>query len=165
MKNIGFLFVGILIAAQTGLAEPESSKPNSAQEKKGVAIVVPSPHEVSDSAKRAERRLDEMLGKMRASVEEIAQLYGNPVFLQVFTNDTDRANELKERLRAARSDEEIRRELADLEKRRDDLLNDIALRERESTQLASRLVRQRAALDSLAAAVEQARKAVEDTTK
>ncbi len=165
MKNIGFLFVGILIAAQTGLAEPESSKPNSAQEKKGVAIVVPSPHEVTDSAKRAERRLDEMLGKMRASVEEIAQLYGNPVFLQVFTNDTDRANELKERLRAARSDEEIRRELADLEKRRDDLLNDIALRERESTQLASRLVRQRAALDSLAAAVEQARKAVEDTTK
>ena len=106
-----------------------------------------------------------MLGKMQASVEEIAQLYGNPVFLQVFTNDLGRATELKQRLRGARSDEDIRRELADLEKRRDDLLNDIALREKEEARLANRLVRQRAALDSLAAAVELARKAVEETVK
>jgi len=98
-------------------------------------------------------------------VEEIAQLYGNPVFLQVFTNDVDRASELKLRLKAARTGEDIRRELADLEKRREDLLGDIALKEREAARLGGRLVRQRAALDALSAAVEQARKAVEDTAK
>jgi predicted nucleic acid-binding Zn-ribbon protein len=106
-----------------------------------------------------------MLSKMQAAVEEIAQLYGNPVFLQVFTNDVERATELKQRLRAAQSDEQIGRETADLEKKRDDLLNDIALKEREAARLTDRIVRQRTALDALANAVENARKAVEETTK
>jgi predicted nucleic acid-binding Zn-ribbon protein len=106
-----------------------------------------------------------MLGKMQAAVEEIAQLYGNPVFLQVFTNDIDRAAQLKDRLRSARSGDDLRRELADLQKKRDDLLNDIALREREAARLTNKLVRQRAALDGLSDAVEQARKAVEETAK
>jgi septal ring factor EnvC (AmiA/AmiB activator) len=106
-----------------------------------------------------------MLSKMQAAVEEIAQLYGNPVFLQVFTNDVERAAELKQRLRAAQSDEQVRREIADIEKKRDDLLNDIALKEREAARLTDRIVRQRAALDALANAVENARKAVEETTK
>jgi chromosome segregation ATPase len=119
----------------------------------------------NDSSARADKRYDEMLGKMQAAVEEIAQLYGNPVFLQVFTNDIDRASELKERLRSARSGEDLRRELATLQKKRDDLLSDIALREREAAKLTSRLVRQRSALDALADAVEQARKAVEETAK
>jgi uncharacterized protein YjiS (DUF1127 family) len=119
----------------------------------------------NDSNARADKRYEEMLGKMQAAVEEIAQLYGNPVFLQVFTNDIDRVSELKERLHSARSGDELRRELADLQKKRDDLLNDIALREREAARLTSRLVRQRAALDALAEAVEQARKAVEETAR
>ncbi len=119
----------------------------------------------NDSNARADKRYDEMLGKMRAAVEEIAQLYGNPVFLQVFTNDIDRASELKERLRSARSGADLRRELADLQKKRDDLLNDIALREREAVRLTSKLARQRSALDALADAVEQAKKAVEETAK
>lgn len=106
-----------------------------------------------------------MLGKMQSAVEEIAQLYGNPIFLQVFTNDVERATELKQRLRLARSDENIRRELTDLEKKREELLNDIALKEREASRLSGRLVRQRVALDALAAAVEQARNAVEETAK
>jgi len=106
-----------------------------------------------------------MLSKMQAAVEEIAQLYGNPVFLQVFTNDVERAAELKQRLRAAQSDEQIRRELADVEKKRDDLLNDIALKEREAARLTDRIVRQRAALEALASAIENARKAVEETTR
>ncbi len=118
-----------------------------------------------DATARAEKRYDEMLNKMQAAVEEIAQLYGNPVFLQVFTNDAGRATELKQRLKAARTGEDIRRELTDLEKRRDELLGDIALREKEVSRLSGRLVRQRVALDALAAAVDQARKAVEDTDK
>jgi chromosome segregation ATPase len=115
--------------------------------------------------RRAGQRYEEMLAKMQAAVEEIAQLYGNPDFLQVFTNDPDRAAELKRRLRSERKGEEIQRELADLEKRRDDLLNDIALRQKEASRLTARLTRQRAALDAVAAAVEQAREAVEETTK
>jgi hypothetical protein len=122
----------------------------------------PTANETKD---RAEKRYEEMLTKMQAAVEEIAQLYGNPVFLQVFTNDVERATELKQRLRAAQSDEQVRRDLADIEKKRDDLLNDIALKEREAARLTSRIVRQRAALDALATAVEQARKAVEETSK
>lgn len=118
-----------------------------------------------EAEKRADRRYSEMLDKMRAAVEEIAQLYGNPVFLQVFTNDSGQASELKQRLKASRTSEDIHRELADLEKRRDGLLSDVALREKEVARLSDRLVRQRAALDALAMAVEQARKAIEDTAK
>jgi len=106
-----------------------------------------------------------MLEKMRAAVEEIAQLYGNPLFLQVFTNDADRATDLKQRLRVARSGAEIRQELTDLEKRRSELLDDIALKEKEAARLAGRLARQRAALGALATAVDQAQKAVEDTAR
>jgi hypothetical protein len=114
---------------------------------------------------RADRRYDEMLGKMQVAVEEIAQLYGNPIFLQVFTNDIDRAAELRERIRSARSDQELRRELVDLQRKREELLNDIALKEREATRLTNRLVRQRAALDELGEAVDLAKKAVEETTR
>ncbi len=106
-----------------------------------------------------------MLGKMQAAVEEIAQLYGNPVFLQVFTNDEERASQLKERLRLAKTGDDVGHELADLQKKREDLLNDIALKQREADRLTSRLVRQRAALEALSEAVDQARKAVEETTR
>jgi hypothetical protein len=120
---------------------------------------------VADTAARADKRYDEMLGKMQAAVEEIAQLYGNPVFLQVFTNDEERASQLKERLRLAKTGDDVGHELADLQKKREDLLNDIALKQRETERLTSRLVRQRAALEALSEAVEQARKAVEETTR
>jgi hypothetical protein len=106
-----------------------------------------------------------MLGKMQAAIEEIAQLYGNPVFLQVFTNDEAKASELKARLRSAQSGDDLRREIAGLERKRQDLLDDIALKTRESARCAEKLVRQRAALDGVAAAVDQARKAVEDTAR
>jgi hypothetical protein len=119
----------------------------------------------ADSTRRADKRYEEMLDRMQAAVSEVAQLYGNPVFLQVFTNDVGRASELKQRLKAAQSDDDVSRELSGLEKKREDLLGDIALKEREATRLTSKLARQRAALDALAAAVEQARKAVEDTAR
>jgi hypothetical protein len=113
----------------------------------------------------ADRRFEEMLDRMQAAVEEVAQLYGNPTFLQVFTNDAARAADLKRRLAAAQGSEEARLELASLQKRREELAADIALKEREAARLAAKLERQRAALDGLAAAVEQARRAVEDTAK
>jgi hypothetical protein len=119
----------------------------------------------NDGAARADKRYDEMLGKMQAAVEEIAQLYGNPVFLQVFTNDEERASQLKERLRLAKTGDDVGHELADLQKKREELLNDIALKQREADRLTSRLVRQRAALEALSEAVDQARKAVEETTR
>jgi hypothetical protein len=118
-----------------------------------------------DAAKRADKRYEEMLDRMQAAVEEVAELYGNPVFLQVFTNDAGRAMELKQRLKAAQTGDEVSRELTGLGKKRDDLLGDIALKEREAARLNTKLVRQRAALDALASAIDQARKAVEDTSK
>ena len=118
-----------------------------------------------DMAALADRRLDEMLNRMQAAVEEIAGLYGNPTFLQVFTNDPDRAAELKLRLRTNRRGDALQAELKELEARRQELLGDIALRQREAERLAGRLVRQRAALDGLSSALEAARKAVEDTAK
>jgi hypothetical protein len=117
------------------------------------------------SAKRAAERYDEMLTRMQSAVEEVAELYGNPLFLQVFTNDEERAAALKQRLRSAGTADAMRKELADLQKKREELLNDIALKEREAARLSERLARQRVALDSLASAVEQARSAVEETAK
>jgi len=117
------------------------------------------------SETKADKRFEEMLDRMQAAVQEVAELYGNPVVLQVFTNDASRAADLKQRLSAARSGSEIRAELASLQKRREELLADIALKQREATRLASKLSRQRAALDALGSAVEQAQRAVEDTAK
>lgn len=124
----------------------------------------PSPAPAATEA-RADQRFNEMLDRMQAAVEEIAGLYGNPTFLQVFTNDPSRAEELKLRLRTDQGVAHLGSELKDLERRRDAVLNDIALKERESARLAARLVRQRAALDMLATAVDEARKAVEDTSR
>ena len=120
---------------------------------------------VSAPPDAADKRYEEMLTRMQDAVEEIAQLYGNPTFLEVFTNDPERASDLKNRLRAERTSEQVRQEASDLQRKRDDLLGDIALRKRESTRLAEKLARQRAALDSLAHAVEQAQKAVEETAR
>jgi hypothetical protein len=117
------------------------------------------------SEQRASKRYEEMLDRMQAAVEEIAQLYGNPQFLQVFTNDMDRASELKMRLKSAATRDDIRQEVASLEKKREDLLGDIALKEREAKRLGEKLLRQRTALDALSIAVEKAQKAVEDTSR
>ncbi len=117
------------------------------------------------SSAPADKKYEEMLGKMQSAVEEIAQLYGNPLFLQVFTNDEGRASELKLRLHVDRASSQIRKEIKDLEKQRSDLLGDIELRKRESARLSEKLVHQRAALDALAAAFDQAKSAVEDTPR
>jgi DNA repair ATPase RecN len=118
-----------------------------------------------DEESRASERYDEMLGRMQNALEEIAQQYGNPLFLQVFTNDPERAAELKARLISDRRAEDIRRELVSLERRRADLLSDLAFKEQQTKKLEEKLVRQRTALDALATAIEQARRAVEDTSR
>jgi chromosome segregation ATPase len=159
-KYISALAAALLICPTCWCA-PGEPEPDARQ----IPNAGPATAAAGDSNARADRRYDEMLGKMQAAVEEIAQLYGNPAFLQVFTNDVDRASQLKERLRSARSGDDLRKELAELQKKRDELLNDIALKEREASRLTSRLVRQRSALDTLADAVEQARKAVEETSR
>ena len=118
-----------------------------------------------DASARADKRYEEMLSRMQASIEEIAQMYGNPVFLQIFTNDVARASELKQRLHAEKTALEVEKDLRDLALMRDGLLDDIALKEREAAKLTRRLAVQRAALDAVAGAIEQARTAVEDTSK
>jgi hypothetical protein len=165
MKTKTILVALALFIRQADCAPPAASDQAPGEAARGGNPPGAAAPTADESKDRAEKRYDEMLSKMQAAVEEIAQLYGNPVFLQVFTNDVERATELKQRLRAAQSDEQVRREMADIEKKRDDLLNDIALKEREAARLTSRIVRQRAALDALATAVEQARKAVEETAK
>jgi hypothetical protein len=164
MKATRYLITGLIVACVARLASGEQSDPGSTPATEvldsNATSKVPAAAEVKTNA-----RYDEMLGKMQAAVEEIAQLYGNPIFLQVFTNDAVRASELKERLQAYRQAEEIRIEIENLRKKRDDLLSDIALNEKQATKLNERLVRQRSALDSLAAAVDQARRMVEETTK
>jgi hypothetical protein len=164
MKTMKLLTTAVLFSSVPCGASPAPLVPEAAQAT-NVSAAAPPGADAGDSKARADRRYEEMLGKMQAAVEEIAQLYGNPVFLQVFTNDEERAAELKKRLRSAQTGDDVRRELAGLEKKRDDLLSDIALKEREAARLTSRLARQRLALDVVAAAVEQARTAVEETSK
>jgi hypothetical protein len=164
MKTLFIISTAIMLCPDV-LASLEPSALSSAPAVQPSSIPAGAVTGGLEAGQRADKRYREMLDKMQAAVEEIAQLYGNPVFLQVFTNDAEQASKLKERLKAARAGEVIRRELADLEKKREDLLNEIALREREVTKLSGRLVRQRAALDALATAVDQARNAVEDTAK
>lgn len=150
-----------------GLSLGVAAAPPSDQPTLPIQGSTPANHEPTavELAALADKRYQEMLSKMRDAVEEIAQLYGNPVFLQVFTNDEGRAAELKLRLHAEHTVEEVRREVSDLEKRREDLLGDIALKNKEASRLSERLARQRAALEALASAIEQARNAVEATSK
>jgi uncharacterized protein YjiS (DUF1127 family) len=161
--RIGLIAAALLVRPRCPAA-PDPHPPSPSQAQKADCETPGAEAAQSEASSRASKRYEEMLAKMQAAVEEVAQLYGNPVFLQVFTNDTERAAQLKERLRLARSEKEVRREVSDLQRQRDDVLNDLALKQREASRLAARLVRQRAALDALAGAVEQAKKAVEETT-
>ena len=154
----GFLFfciLGMAAAASQASAAPPTTH----------SAPLPVEMGARGDEERAAGKYEEMLAKMQAAVEEIAQLYGNPLFLQVFTNDEDKAAELKQRLAAAGRETALRHDLADLEKKREDLLGDVALREKESRRLTEKLVRQRAALDALASALDRARMAAEESAK
>src|ERR1700679_1052806 len=93
----------------------------------------PTPDSVSQDANRekpdssggAEKRYQEMLSKMREAEEGIAESSGNPMFIQLFTNDREKAMMVKQRLQSTKRGEEIRFELSSLEKRRDELMSDI----------------------------------------
>lgn len=162
MRMKSCMFAALALALAPAVPGAESPSPAPKTSTLGVA---PTPSENGDAAGIAEKRYQEMLDRMQAAVEEVAELYGNPTFLQVFTNDAGRAAELKRRLAGAQSGERARLEIAALEKRRGELAADIALKEREAARMTAKLERQRAALDALAAAVEQARRAVEQTAQ
>lgn len=165
MKKVPLVAFITLVMFKTSYAQNPSASNSLA------AAAIPDPTDRAkteaefQSAKSAEKRYQEMLDRMRAAVEEVAQLYGNPTFLQVFTNDTARASELKHRLKEGQSGQEILQQMLELEKKKSELSEDIALKERESAKLSAKLVRQRMALDALAAAVELAQKDVEDTVR
>jgi len=147
-----------------GAAKPVISAPVIAQGSTEASPSEPSTLEqkaVVKDQERARRRYEEMLAKMTAAVDDIAAAYGSPSFLQVFTNDPERADALKARLAAAGSDGTVRKEIEALKKEREDLLNDIALRQRESRRLTEKLSRQRMAMDALASAAAQAREVLE----
>ena len=109
----------------------------------------------------AEQRYQEMLSRMQRSIEDIAQLYGNPLFVQLFTNDPPKAEEFRRRLVLSEGTDELRARHEELIKRRDELTKVVALQERESASMGERLARQRAALDSVVKAVEAAQRAIE----
>ena len=109
----------------------------------------------------AEQRYQEMLSRMQRSIEDIAQLYGNPLFVQLFTNDPPKAEEFRRRLALSEGTDELRARHEELIKRRDELAKVVALQERESASMGERLARQRAALDSVVKAVEAAQRAIE----
>jgi chromosome segregation ATPase len=161
-RNVSLVITIVCLGASGAVSEPSSPFSGGIFEGANAKSASDS---IRETESRADKRYAEMLGKMQQAVEEIAQLYGNPIFLQVFTNDADRASALKERLGIARHMEDVRHELEELEKKQEELVNDIALKQREAASLSGKLVRQRKALDALAAAFDQARDAVEDTTK
>lgn len=109
----------------------------------------------------ADARYAEMKRKIVGAVEEILQLYGNPSFAEVVTNDPQKAADLRARISASTSSDQIRSEVAELEKRRNDMLADIALREREVEALKVRAARLRASLDQAATAIQGAQRAME----
>ena len=104
-----------------------------------------------------------MFGKMRAAVEEIAALYGDPLFVQVFTNDRTKAAELRARLAETESLAALRSETETLKAERGKLEDEVARDRRQAALLSDRLARQRAALDVVAKAVDRVNQAVEGT--
>ena len=68
-------------------------------------------------AEIAER--EEMRARMRIAVEKVAAEYGNPVFAEVFTNDTLRARVLGGRLQLLHNYEDLLAQIAGLEKQRE----------------------------------------------
>ena len=165
MRTMSLAIAALALLCAAGLAGREPGGPPEKAPRPEPPASPASGVDEAERARMADRRYEEMLDRMQAAVEEVAQLYGNPAFLQVFTNDAARAEDLKRRLAQAQGSDEARIDLASLQKRREELAADIALKEREAARLAAKLDRQRAALDGLAAAVEQARRAVEETAK
>jgi hypothetical protein len=155
-KILKTLALILFVAARCPAIEPGADQPSVPAEPATAG---------KDAPNRADRRYEEMLSRMQSSIEDIAQMYGNPVFLQIFTNDVARASELKERLHAEKGAQEMQKELRELTLKREGLMDDIALKDREAARLTRKLAAQRAALDALAGAIEQARTAVEDTSK
>lgn len=95
----------------------------------------------------------EMIARMRAAVEQIAAEYGNPTFVQLFTNDSVQAQVWRKRLHLIQSADLIAAELASLERKKK-----VANEEVEATRL--RLAALHAEAEQLAVRLQQVRPAI-----
>jgi hypothetical protein len=130
----------------------------------GASTVVPAAHsQPGPTAGIQSNGSAEMLDRMQAAVQEVAELYGNPPFLEVFTNDPERAQVLKGRLKGLAGSREMEARITALTKQREQLESEILIKRKESDRLTQRLILQRRALDALADAMDRAKAAVEDT--
>lgn len=139
-------------AAPGSASEPESVPPTSSL----AGQVIPGTLDEASARK-------EMYGKMRSAVEEIASLYGDLPFVQVFTNDRGKAAELRARLSETDSIKRLRAETEALKAERSKLEDELARDRKQAALLSERLARQRAALTLVSRAVEQVNRAVEGT--
>ncbi|HEY1792957.1 MAG TPA: hypothetical protein VGG34_08555 [Opitutaceae bacterium] len=150
--------LGFLVLCSLGCAEEAVSGPDAAPAN-------PAPSEDyrgADVGAKADKP-DEMFEKMRTAVEEIAGTYGDPPFIQIFTNDPKAAEAMQLKLRELGGDKAAKSELGALEKVRDKLNADLAKRAKEKKQLEDKIREQSRQLDDLAAAIARARALLDAT--
>ena len=109
------------------------------------------------------QRTREMLAKMDAAVREIAGFYGNPPFVRILTNDGRSAENFKERLSLSNKISDIRKELADLEKQRNEVTADLVLRRDTVKKLDEQILNTRATMDAIGKLVADSQKAIEES--
>lgn len=119
----------------------------------------------TDEATTVSQREHEMLTKMDAAVQEIAGFYGNPPFVRLLTNDGRSAATFKERLALGKKISDIRKELADLEAARNNLLADLALRRDTLKKLDQQILDTRSTIDAIGKLVADTQKAIEDSVR
>lgn len=83
----------------------------------------------------AAARNAEMVMRMRMAVEQIAAEYGNPLFAQIFTNDSVQAQVLRKRVQLLQRAEEIRAEIAGLEKQKLEAAGELEISRRQLVAL------------------------------
>ena len=141
-----------------------SNKDKKAAEAQPVAAAVPPPAiaPLPPVPAPANEREQEMLKRMDDAVQQIAGLYGNPRFVRLMTNDPSAAEQFKTRLELARSRDELASSVKLLEDKRADLDAQIALRTKTLTDMDSRLMRARAALDTISESGERMKRLIEE---
>ncbi len=155
-KNLVFVFC-LLAGFSVAFAQNSTGfKPSTIPVRDGVAATFPGANPVASANNtgsyasstpidKDSPQYADMIYKMRESVQRIASEYGNPAFAQVFTNDKDRAEEIRNKLKVLESHEalaqinealskresELRMEIERLEAR----LNDLKYRVNEAQKL------------------------------
>lgn len=163
MKPYFFLLVVLFAAARVGAADEIKDRTVDVGQKADAPSGVSTAKAERDA--RADARMDEMRRKIVAAVEEILITYGNPAFAEVITNDPVKAAELRRRIADTRSGEELQRAVAALTQQREELKNDIALRERELEQLRLRAGKLRGTIDQAVNQLQRVQQGIESENK